>query len=135
MYIFQPHQGRVSAHSRQPAPLSPVLQFLPEPASQFLRLFGACENAYFATSFCATRGESALTPDNPHLFLLFLPSMQIKPLAVNICQPLGLKNKCASILGIVYSFVNFPTPNSKCIWMEILYPISLAGTTRVVFYQ
>ena len=31
--------------------LSPVLESPPEPASQNLRLLGACENAYFATSF------------------------------------------------------------------------------------
>ena len=30
---------------------SPVLKSPPEPASRNLRLLGACENAYFATSF------------------------------------------------------------------------------------
>lgn len=30
---------------------SMVLQSLPEPASQFIRLLGACESAYFETSF------------------------------------------------------------------------------------
>ena len=120
-----------SQRSRQPAPLSPVLQFLPEPASQFLSLLGACKNSYFATSFCATRGEAALTPNNPHLFLLCLPSthLQIKPLAVNMCHPFGVKNKCASILGTVSSFVYFPTPKSKCIaygWRSFI-PFPLQG--------
>ena len=58
--------------------------------------------------------------------------LHLKPLANKLCQPLGVRNKCASIFRMYTVLHTFQLQNSKCIWMEILSP---AGTTKVVFFQ
>ena len=121
-----------SQRSRQPAPLSPVLQSPPEPASQCLRLLGACKKRILRQVLNHQGRASAHA--NLHFFLIFLSStrLQLKPLANKLCQPLGVRNKSASIFRMYTVLHTFQLQNSKCIWMEILSP---AGTTKVVFFQ
>ena len=89
-------------------------------------LVGTCIQNW---DFFATRGESALTPTrNSFSSSCYL---QLEPLAINMNQPFRLKNKCASVLGIAYHFVYFPTSNTMCIWRRSINSFPLQGPRKL----